>query len=513
MITLKNISKNFGNKIVLSGINLVISEKDKIVFVGENGSGKSTLLKIIAGLLEPDQGTIEISKNLKIVYFPQEIPKEEQKEKGEDFIAQNLHIEKDKIKGTLGNLLKQLDFSEEALKKKIEELSGGEKSKILLMLILKSSADIFLLDEPTNNLDLRGLILLEQFINNSQKGFCLVSHDRKLLERFAKNIVEIDDQNHNLKIYRGFKSFNQYLQEKRNEEMRKQENYEVYIKEKLRLEETVILKKQEALNMQKGPAKPRDNDKYIVGFKKDRSKKIASQATSIEKKIEQMGKVEKPRRPLPLNLKFYLAERSGDAVFRLNKLVFRSIGPIDLEISYGDRIVIIGPNGAGKTILLQIILGLIKAEQGLIQKGSNLKIGYLPQEIQFNEDRVIDYFLKETELNETNARRILARFGFFEEEIYSKIFEISPGQRSRLILATIMARPINCLILDEPSNHLDSETIDRLEEAIKDFNGTIIIVSHDRYFIDQVNVCRTILLEKGKIEEIKDYHEYEKRFI
>jgi len=224
MITLKNISKNFGNKIVLSGINLVISEKDKIVFVGENGSGKSTLLKIIAGLLEPDQGTIEISKNLKIVYFPQEIPKEEQKEKGEDFIAQNLHIEKDKIKGTLGNLLKQLDFSEKALKKKIEELSGGEKSKILLMLILKSSADIFLLDEPTNNLDLRGLILLEQFINNSQKGFCLVSHDRKLLERFAKNIVEIDDQNHSLKIYRGFKSFNQYLQET---EMNKCENKKI----------------------------------------------------------------------------------------------------------------------------------------------------------------------------------------------------------------------------------------------------------------------------------------------
>lgn len=510
MISLKSISKSFGNKIVLKGINLTIFEKEKIAFVGKNGSGKSTLLKIIAGLLEPDQGIIEKPKDLKIAYFPQEIPKEEQEKTGEEFLAQKLFIKKDKVRGIISTLFQKLDFPERALKKRIKELSGGEKSKILLMLILKSSADVFLLDEPTNNLDLRGLILLEQFINNSQKGFCIVSHDRKLLEKFAKSVVEIDSQNQKIKTYRHLKSFAQYLQEKKNEERREQEAYEAYIKERQRLEAAVRFKKQEAQSIQKGPTKPRDNDKYVIGFKKDRSKKIASQASSIEKKIGRMEEIEKPRQPLPLNLKFHLAEKSGDIVLRLNKVIFRSMGPIDLEVSYGDRIVIIGPNGEGKTTLLQIILGLTKIDQGLIQRGSNLKIGYLPQEIQFNEDKVIDYFLQRTEIDEANARRILARFSFFEEEISSKVLEISPGQRSRLVLATIMAKPINCLILDEPSNHLDSEAINRLEGAIKDFKGTIIMVSHDRYLIDQINANRTVLLEKGKIKELKSYQEYEK---
>ena len=507
MISLKNINKSFGKKVVLKRINLTILEKDRIAFVGKNGSGKSTLLKIIAGLLEPDEGIVEKPKGLKIVYFPQEIPLEEQKKTGEDFLAQKLFIKKNEIRGQVGSLFQKLEFAEKDLKKKIKGLSGGEKSKILLMLILKSPADIFLLDEPTNNLDLRGLVLLEQFIASSQKGFFIVSHDRKLLNRFAKSVVEMDDQSQGINIYRNL-NFNQYLLEKRNKEVRAQENYENYIEEKRRLEKTIRLKKQEAKNMQKGPAKPRDKDKYVVGFKKDRSKKIASQASSIEKKLERMEEIEKPRRPLPLNLKFNLTEKSGDIVFRLN-------GPeINLEINYGNRIVIIGPNGGGKSTLLKILLGLKTDNNYSVYVGSNLKIGYLPQEIQFNEDDlVVNYFLKQTGLDESNSRRILARFGFFENEINSKISEISPGQRSRLILATIMARPINCLILDEPSNHLDPEAVDRLEVAMKEFKGTIIMVSHDRYLIDQINASRTLLLEKGKIKEIKNYHKYERSIV
>ncbi len=185
-----------------------------------------------------------------------------------------------------------------------------------------------------------------------------------------------------------------------------------------------------------------------------------------------------------------------------------------MKINYKDRIVILGPNGGGKSTLLKLLLKKIKPESGSNFIGSRVKIGYLPQEVNLNyKENVIDYFFQQAKVNEENARRILARFGFFENEIYSKINKISPGQRSRIILAILMAHPINCLVLDEPSNHLDPEAIDRLEIAMRDFKGTIVMVSHDRHLIDKVNINKTFLIDKGKITTLKDYHEYENMII
>jgi len=513
MISIKNISKSFGNKCILKAVNLTILDRERIVFVGKNGSGKTTLFKIIAGLIEPDKGKVEKSKNLKIDYFPQEISEVDQEQTVEEFLANGLLIEKNEVRGKIGLIFEKLQFPLKKLKEKIRNLSGGEKNKILLMLIFKSSADILLLDEPTNNLDLRGLVLLEKFINLSKKGFLIVSHDRKFLNQFADSIVEMDDKNHSIKIYRN-RNYIEYLEERKRKEQQLQEEYNEYVHEKKRLTNTIHTRKQEAQSMQKGPKKRRDKDKYVVSFKKDRSKRIASQASSVEKRLEQMKKIERPRKPLALNLMFNLVERSGDVVFRLKdaKVNYNdfSLASINLEINYRDRIVILGPNGEGKSTLLKLFLGENKPEIGSSFIGSNVKIGYLPQEVNFNyEENIIDYFLKKTEINKENARRILVRFGFFENEIYSRIDKISPGQRSRIILAILMACPINCLVLDEPSNHLDPEAIDRLEIAMRDFNGTIIMVSHDRYLIDKVNINKTFLLDKGKITTLKDYHEYE----
>jgi len=184
-----------------------------------------------------------------------------------------------------------------------------------------------------------------------------------------------------------------------------------------------------------------------------------------------------------------------------------------LEISYGDRIAIIGPNGQGKTTLLQVLAGKCKIDNGFFRVGSKVKIGYLPQEIDFKpEEWVLDYFLRITEIDQTNARRLLNRFGFSAYDVQLAIQNLSPGEKSRLILATLMAQEINCLLLDEPTNHLDPEALDRLEQALKEFSGTIIMVSHDRYLIDQIDVTKTYLMENGKLSDLRDYHEYERKF-
>ncbi|TSA55740.1 ABC transporter ATP-binding protein [bacterium] len=517
MILLKNISKSFGGKVVLKEVNLTIPKKEHIALVGKNGSGKSTLLRILAGLLEPDDGKVENPQGLRVGYFPQEIPKKDQEQTGEQFFNSLLSLNKDKLYGEMGLFFKKLQFSPEKLKQKIEDLSGGEKSKILLMLILKSPADIFLLDEPTNNLDLRGLVVLEEFIDSSQKGFFIVSHDRKVLDRFVESVVEMNDQTNTVEIYHNY-SYSEYLHECKMKEQRELDVYNNDQRERKRLEETILLKKQEARKMQRGSKKPRDKDKFVVGFKKDRSKKIASQASTIEKRLKRIKEINRPRQPLPLNLEFDLAERSGDIVFRLEKAKVNyynfSVGPVDVEIHYGDRVVILGPNGGGKTTLLKLLIGEMKPDSGFNYIGSRVNIGYLSQEIRFNnQEKILGWFLKNTQIDETNVRRILARFGFLQEEVYSKIGRVSPGQRSRLILASLMARKINCLILDEPSNHLDIEVLDRLEGALKIFSGTIVMVSHDRYLIDQIDITKTYLIEEGRINPLLDYHEYQRRIL
>ena len=227
MITLKNICKNFGAQIVLQDVNLTIFENDCLALVGNNGSGKTTLLKILVGILEPDDGVIEKQNSIKLGYFPQEISDENNELTAEDFLAEQLTIEKNEIYGEIGSLFHKLQLNPDKLKQKLGLLSGGEKTKILLMLILKSQADIFLLDEPTNNLDLRGLILLENFIESSQKGFLIVSHDRKILDHLVKGIIEIDDQTHHIQIYRNY-TYSGYLRECIDKEIQLQESYQDY---------------------------------------------------------------------------------------------------------------------------------------------------------------------------------------------------------------------------------------------------------------------------------------------
>jgi len=513
MISLKNVSKSFDEQVVLKNVNLLVFEHEFIALVGRNGSGKSTLLKIMAGILEPDEGSINMLSDLKVAYFPQEIPQKDQKKTTKELIASVTGSEPEKIYGGIADLLGKLKLSKEKLDCRVETLSGGEKSKVMLVLILKSSADIFLLDEPTNNLDLQGLVILENFIMSSSAGFLIVSHDRKFLERIVVGIIEMNEETHNVEIYSSC-TYSKYLEERKKKEEKELTVYQDYINEKRRVETAIRERKQEAQRIQKGPNVKRDHDKYVVGFKKDRSRKIVSQASSLEKRLERLEEIEKQKFHLPLNLEFRFLERSGDIVFRLESAEIKhdnfQLGPINLEIDYGNRIAILGPNGGGKSTFLQILIGMKQPDRGFIHCGSRVKIGYLPQENIFEQKySVLKHFLEQTDLNETNARRILNRFGFSADDVKRTVEKLSPGERSRLVLATLMAKETNCLILDEPSNHLDPEALDRLETALKDFPGTIIMVSHDRHLIDQIGITKTYLMENGKLVPLKDYHDYE----
>ncbi len=517
MITLNNISKDFGNQVVLKNVSLSVFEREILALVGRNGSGKSTLLKIMAGELEPDKGKVEYLKGLKVAYFPQEIPYEKQKYTAREIISSAINVELEKVYGEFASLLGKLGFPKEKLDSQVELLSGGEKSKVLLILILKSDADIFLLDEPTNNLDLDGLILLEDFIMSSSHGFLIVSHDRKFLERLATGIIEMNSETHNIEIY-SHCTYDFYLEERKKKEERELAAYEDYLDKKKRIETSVRERKEKAQKMQSGPKVKRDHDKYIVGFKKDRSKKIASQASSLERELERLEKIEKPKYRLPLNLEFGFSERSGDVVFRLEQVKIERdkfrLGPINLEINYGDRIAILGQNGGGKSTFLKLLISEKQPTNGYIRLGSRLKTGYLPQETIFGEHQtILGHFLEKTNLDQTNARKILSRFGFFADDVKAKARKLSPGERSRLILATLMANEVNCLVLDEPSNHLDPEALDRLETALKNFGGTIVLVSHDRYLIDQIGVTKTYLMKDGRLMPLQNYHEYEKMII
>jgi ATPase subunit of ABC transporter with duplicated ATPase domains len=227
-----------------------------------------------------------------------------------------------------------------------------------------------------------------------------------------------------------------------------------------------------------------------------------------------MEELEKPKHVLPLEVRFELEERSGDKVFELTnvtkKLPEHNLGPINLTIQYGDRILILGNNGSGKSTLIKLLLGSLTPDSGEVIKGTKLNIGYLPQEEDFNADATLrEEFLRLTEVEEGMGRRTLNRFKLSENDVHKKVSELSSGEKSRLMLAIIMANKVNCLILDEPSNHIDLEVLESLEEALKDYKGTLILVSHDRYLIKRIDITTTLVLENGGIKQIPSYAHYE----
>ncbi len=435
----RSISKSFGDTVVLDRVSLAVTPGSRIGVVGPNGIGKSTLLRVLAGLEPPDSGALSLEPpGLAIAYLAQE--------------------------------------------PRTGSRSGGEAARAQLEAILAADADVLLLDEPTNDLDFAGLELLERFLDRHRGGLVAVSHDRVFLERMTR-VVEFEAETRRVHEYVG--GWSAFEAERRRAQEKHEGAYRNYATERDRIQE-------QARTMRQWEERG-----YGQGRKKKKSKDVGKR---FEKKLGRLERVEKPWSPWRLELELTPTRRAGDVVARLEQAIvdregFR-LGPLDLEIRNGDRLVVNGRNGAGKTTLLKALLGEVALTDGRRWVGPGVVLGELPQGTGlFAGDRtLLDLFLSASGLDAGTSRSLLAKFALRADDVRRPARSLSPGERSRATLALLAARGVNTLVLDEPTNHLDLEAIEQLESALEAYEGTVVLVTHDRRFLDAFRATRTLEL-------------------
>lgn len=506
MLNLSAIGKSYGQHRVLADVSFSVAAGERVGLVGPNGSGKTTLLKIAAGLIAPDVGSVRLDAGAKLAYLGQEVSSAG----GAVSVAEFLYTrESGEVSARMLGWFAKLGLSPDLLSRNIETLSGGEKSKLGLIRMLMSGADICLLDEPTNNLDLFGLAWLEKNIAASRAAFVIVSHDRKFLDRLTTRTLELDEVSGSISSYDG--EFSVYLAERERRLEKQWEKFDDYRAEVRRLERSAVEKKNWSDKGAKQEVK--DNDKFVRGKARDYAAGNAAAAKAIEKRLSRIEPVLQPLERLPMKLAFDPGERGSDLVFSVSGLVIevggRTFGPLNFSVTNGERIAIIGPNGVGKSLLLKALVGEIVPVHGDVRRGSGLKLGYLSQEpLRLGLHSAL------AELGDIGEegllRRTLHRFRIDAKDVGKPVTELSPGQRSRLVLAKLMLQRGNCLVLDEPSNHLDLEAMEALEGALSKFEGAIVAVSHDRYFLDRFRPTRMLLMDNDwSVREISDYTQVE----
>ncbi len=483
ILSLEDVSFTYSFKPILDHVNLVINEKEKWGIVGQNGVGKSTLLKIMTGLEKPDSGNVTILKKYKISYCPQNTDFEPHKtiyETVRSYMTEETEIYQ------IQAILNKLGLSD--YNQSIDILSGGQKKRVALAISLIKEADVYVLDEPTNHLDQDMILWLEKFLAKVSKTVILVTHDRYFLTRITNHIMELDDSH----LYTYVGGYADYLEQR---EIRRENAL------------TAEKKRQNFL---------RTEIEWIRAGAQARSTK---QKSRIER-FEKISAIEAPREINTLELKS-LATRLGNTTIELDH-ISKAFGDNVLfeDFSYNllrmDRIGIIGKNGCGKSTLLKIILGQIQPDSGTVKIGETVKIGYFAQQNEVFDDnqRVIDYIkdfgerVYTADLEEITASQMLERFLFFKEEQYKPISKCSGGEKRRLYLCSILMSAPNILILDEPTNDLDTDTMTILEDYLDHFEGAVMAVSHDRYFLDKI-ADRLFVFDNHKISIVqKTYSDY-----
>lgn len=522
-ISLNNIKKSFGFKNILDGLNIEIKTGDRVSIIGENGCGKTTVLNIINSIENIDSGTIAIRRGAKIGYLNQQPENIYNNEKVKDILYNSfkelLDIEKqlkryeDKMTKEPENISiinKYIDIQEKfinlggyeintmidkvssgmnishLLNKNYDTLSGGEQKRVVLAAIIIKNPDILLLDEPTNHLDINTIEWLEEYLNKYDGTVVVVSHDRYFLDKVTNKTILIE----NGKSIIFHCNYSKYLIE--NEERIEREFKEYKDQQKLIL---ALKKKIKQLEEFGRLAYPGGEPFY-------------KRAENIRKRLEKLEKVDKPiiKKKLPIN--FDIEKRSGNDVLTIVDYNL-SIGDnvlinnINLNIIYKDKICIIGNNGCGKSSLLKMI---INNSSDNIKVGSNVKIGYIPQQINFKEDiTILDYARKYFNGEESHLRSALHKFQFYGENVFKKVTKLSGGEKVRLMLFTLIHDNCNFIILDEPTNHIDISTKETLEDALINYEGTILFVSHDRYFINKLANKVLYISDKNIIEYCGNY--------
>lgn len=537
MLTVKDIRKRYGTERVLEKVSFSVGEGQKIALVGLNGSGKSTLLKIIAKLEIPDRGTILMPNRLLVGYLPQEALAEsdvtlmrylrqmaglETLEKEMTVLESRLNLpevlekyemlraEYTRLGGydfirVSHRILEGLMLQDIASDRLVSELSGGEKRKVALAGVLLRGVDLLLLDEPTNNLDLPALVWLEQYLKRSRATVIIASHDRRFLDNVAHKVLEIDWYRRDVTMYTG--GWSTFAEMKARSIRRHKEQYRAQEDERERLLLSVSQKMHWVERVKEKPSP--DHDTFSSNFKKERAtKKFTMSAKALEERQKRLKKVERPMERDPLSITFDVSlKKSEQGGIVLEKLCFGYPsgfrgGPVNLTIPFGSRVALLGNNGVGKSTLLKTIAGELPPLSGKRIRGEQLTFGYLMQEYENVSRATTPIKLFQERLNTFDRESIvhhLVQFQFSPMTVDDKIASFSPGERVRLILALLSALSANVLILDEPTNHLDLESIEALEEALETYTGTIILVTHDRRFLERLRLTERYILEDGKL--------------
>jgi len=490
-LQINSLFKEYQDHQVLNGVAFSVSDRDSIGLVGANGSGKTTILRLLAGLETQDSGQItKIPNNLTVGYIPQvaDFPVTNNITDG---LAISLGLDDSEIY-KIYIALDELGIGDLALQS-FGTLSSGQKTTVYLARLLIQKPDILLLDEPTNHLDIESLEWLERYLKNYQGAYLAVSHDRRFLDNTVTKILELE--NGQIKVYGGNYSF--YRQQKSIEFEAQERAYVAQEKRTERIEERVRIMKNKTQQLEVVTS---GADHYM----RRKAAKSASKAKSTEKmlikQLDERG-IEKPQADLELSLLFKPKRTSSKTVAFLDKVSkdfdnHQVLSDYSLVVNQSDRIALVGSNGSGKSTLINLILDKLHPTSGKIEIGNNVDIGYLPQEHnQLNSDlNPIDYLMNSAKIDRTSAFKLTKRFLFTAEDIKTPVNKLSSGQKSKLSLTSIMASGSNFIILDEPTNYLDIPSREALEEALISYTGTLLIVSHDRYFLDRISPTSIINL-------------------
>ena len=529
-ISCENLSLSFGTDLLFENVSFSLNDGDKLGIVGVNGAGKSTLFKMIAGICEPDTGNVYISREKTVGYLEQnpvfesdntvlgemldafkdliraehELEYMRREAENGNFDAQMKYSamnEKFIAKGGLEyrarcrSVLGSLGFDEAYHNMPIRQLSGGQKTRVALAKLLLTEPDIIMLDEPTNHLDIENIEWLEKFIAATKKTVMIISHDRYFLCKTTTKTLEIE--NCHGKLYEG--------------------NYDIYIAKKKKEREVL---EHQYKNQQKEIARL---EAHIEQQRRWGREKNIKKAESSQKRLDRMEKVAAPEHdPQSMRMMFQTASESGNDVLDVRHLsksypVKALFDDANFEIKKNDRVMMIGPNGCGKSTLLKIIYGTVPQTSGFVNYGYNVRVGYYDQEHHniSESGSVIDELWDDYDkLTQTEIRSVLALFLFKGDDVFKDISVLSGGEKARISLAKLMLTKVNFLILDEPTNHLDIPSREILEDALASFEGTILAVSHDRYFINKLST-RILSFEGLSVKAFEgnyqEYLEYQER--
>ncbi len=538
----KDLAAGHGDRVLFSGLDLVVAPGEVIGLVGVNGAGKSTLLRTLGGLVRPEEGSVKLNPPTATVgHLPQE-PERRPGESVRAFLARRTGVtaaqaELDAATDALtagspgaddgyataldrwlalggadlddraGEVVAELGLTV-SLAQPMLSLSGGQAARAGMASLLLSRYDIFLLDEPTNDLDLDGLERLERFVTGLRAGTVLVSHDREFLARTVDRVVELDLAQRQVRTYGG--GYESYLEERAVARRHAREDYDEFANTKAALEARGAMQRSW---MEKGVKNARrkapDNDKVGRKFRSEATEKQASKARQTERMIERLDVVEEPRKEWELRMEIAAAPRAGAVVATLRGAMVRraefTLGPVDLQIDWADKVAITGANGAGKSTLLAALLGRLPLDEGAASLGSGVVVGEVDQarKLFLGDLPLADAFAREVpELADADVRTLLAKFGLKAAHVLRSAATLSPGERTRAALALLQARGVNLLVLDEPTNHLDLPAIEQLESALAEYPGTLLLVTHDRRMLDAVETTRRFEVAEGKVTEL-----------